>query len=96
MTWTPPLGTLAICRMAATAPIFFRSAGSVSSRSCDCSVRNMSRSPASARLIDSIDNGRVIASGCSVSGNTTVCRSARTGSSDGYVRTGSFGIDRRL
>jgi len=31
----------------------------------------------------SIDNGRLIASGCSVSGKTTVCRSARTGSSLG-------------
>ena len=31
---------------------------------------------------------RLIASGCSVSGNTTVCRSASTGSSLGYVRAG--------
>src|SRR6188508_3175980 len=46
------------------------------------------RSAARARLTVSIDTGRFTASGCSVSGNATVRRSGRTGSS-----AGSGGVD---
>ena len=51
--------------------------------SFSCSSSRISRSPPSARLTVSIDTGRLTASGCSVSGNATVRRSGRTGSSDG-------------
>jgi hypothetical protein len=83
MTWIAPLGALAIWRIAAIVPIGLRSPGSGSSRSPFCSDRNNSRSPASARLIDSMETGRLMARGWSVCGKTTVCRSARTGSSLG-------------
>jgi len=86
MTWTPPEGTFAIWRIAAMVPIGRRSVASGSSWSLVCSVRNSRRSDASARFTDSTEVGRLMASGCSVKGNTTVCRSASTGSSLGYVR----------
>ena len=43
-------------------------------------------------VLHTIDSGRVMASGCRVSGKTTVSRSATTGSSLGYVRTESDAI----
>src|SRR5262245_65715909 len=75
--------------MAAIVPMGRRSLGSGSFLSVVCSVRKRSRSLFSARLTESIDIGRLIASGCRVRGKTTVSRSATTGSSLGYVRSAS-------
>ena len=84
MMCRPPLGARAICRTAAIVPIRRTSSGSGSSaESLFWSVRNSSRSPDSARFTDSMDAGRFTASGCSVSGKTTICLSATTGSSLG-------------
>jgi hypothetical protein len=96
ITCTPPLGTFAIWRIAAIVPMVFRSVGSGSSRSVVCRARNRRRSLASARFTDSIDSGREIASGCSVSGKTTVSRRASAGNSLGYVRTGSVAMLQRI
>jgi len=63
MTWIAPLGALAIWRIAAMVPIRLRSPGSGSSRSPFWSDRNNSRSPARARWIDSMETGRLMASG---------------------------------
>jgi hypothetical protein len=74
---------LAIWRIAAMVPTWLSAAGSGSSVSVFWKVRNSRRSAPSARLTDSIEAGRVTASGCIVSGKTTVCLSARTGNSLG-------------
>ena len=67
----------------ATVPIFRRSSGPGSSLSLSCSTSRIRRSLPSARLTVSIDTPACTASGCSVSGNATVLRSGRTGSSVG-------------
>ena len=83
MMWIPPFGTFAIWRIAAMVPMVRRSEGSGSSLSLIWSGRKIRRSPARARFTASIDTGRLIDNGCSVRGNTTVCRSGTTGSSLG-------------
>src|SRR5438093_1378411 len=88
----PPFGIFAICRIAPIVPTRRRLSIAGSSSSLFWSTRKRRRSPLSARLTESTDAGRLIASGCSVSGRTTFCRSAMTGSSLGYVRAGSVGM----
>ena len=88
----PPLGAFAIWRIAAMVPIGFRSLGVGSSLSVVWSDRKISRSLASARFTASIDIGREMASGCRVSGKTTVSRRARAGRSLGYAWVGSVAI----
>jgi hypothetical protein len=92
MLMPPP--PFAICRMTPTVPTRYTSSGSGSSLSFRWSTRNIRRSAASARFTDSIDTGRLTASGCNVSGNATVRRSGRMGSSDGSV--GGVGSAMRL
>ena len=74
MTWMPPFGTFAICRIAAMVPIGAE-VGRLRLVRCRWSAaagRSADRPPG-ARFTASIDIGRLIASGCSVSGKTTVC-----------------------
>jgi len=59
----PPFGAFAICRIAPMVPTRFSAAGSASSASLVCRLRNSSRSDESARFTESIDAGRLIASG---------------------------------
>src|SRR5882672_12700473 len=78
-----PVGAFAICLITATVPTRFRSSARGSSRSPLCRRSSTIRSPASARLIASMDTGRPTPSGATVIGRTTVSRSGTTGSSEG-------------
>ena len=80
-----PLATFAICRTMPTVPTRCTSSGAGSSASECCRTSSTRRSEPSARLTLSIETGRFTASGCNVSGNATVRRSGRTGSSEGSV-----------
>ena len=57
-----------------------------SSSSSRCRTSNNNRSPDRALFTASTEIGRLTASGCSVSGNATVRRNGRTGSSAGNTR----------
>ena len=83
MTWMPPFGALAICRIAAMVPIGFRSSGSRIVVVGGLQRQEQQPIAGQRAVTASIDIGRLIASGCSVSGKTTVSRSASTGSSLG-------------
>ena len=80
-----PPGVFAICRTMPTVPTRCTSSGPGSSASECCRSSSTMRSEPSARFTVSIDTGRLTASGCSVSGNATVRRRGRTGSSEGSV-----------
>ena len=84
MMLMPPL-TFAICRTMPTVPTRCTSSGVGSSASECCRTSSTIRSEPSARFTLSMETGRLTASGCSVSGNATVRRSGRTGSSEGSV-----------
>src|SRR4051812_31699074 len=79
--------------MIATVPTRWRSSADGSSASPRCSSNSTIRSPASARLIASIDTVRPTPSGATVSGSTTVSRSGTTGSSDGSDGVSGAGVE---
>jgi hypothetical protein len=87
-----PAAVRAICRMTPTVPTRRRSLGCGSSSFVLCSVRNSMRLPdCSAWLTESIDTGRLMVNGSTLSGNAIVSRSGSTGSSDGTAAGGVVG-----